>query len=70
MKVKITIKCGTINELHLQLKELATQIKRSAKKQNLDPSESEFQNEDADSLCISNHRGTCEVKIKKDKTTT
>lgn len=66
MKITIDIECETIAEFHAHLKELAKQVKKSAKKQRLDPTVDEFQPEDADSLCDDNCYGSHEVTIKLD----
>lgn len=63
MEITIKIECETINEFYAHLTELAKQVKRSAKKQKLNPLEDEFQAEDADSLCDNNCYGTHEVTI-------
>ena len=63
MEITIKIECDTINEFHAHLTELARQVKRSAKKQKLNPLEDEFQAEDADSLSDDTCYGTHEVEI-------
>lgn len=64
MKIKIKIECETISEFHSHLTELAKQVKRSAKKQKLNPLKDEFSPEDSDSLCDDNCYGSHDVKIK------
>lgn len=64
MNIKINIECDTINEFHAHLVELAKQVKRSAKKQKLNPLEDEFQPEDCESLCDDNCYGSHEVTLQ------
>lgn len=66
MKVNVKIECETISELHTHLIELAKQVKKSARKQKLNPLRDEFAPEDADSLCDDNCYGSHAVKIKVD----
>lgn len=63
MQITIQIDCDTIQEFHNHLTKLATQVKRSAKKQKLNLLKDEFQKEDADSLSDNNCYGTHSVII-------
>lgn len=65
MEITVKINCETISDFHAHLTELAKQVKRSAKKQKLNPLKDEFEVEDSDSLCDDNCYGTHTVKIKK-----
>jgi hypothetical protein len=65
MNIKIEIECNTINKFHSHLTRLASQVKKSAKKQKLNPLKDEFEREDSDSLCDDNSYGTCDVEIIK-----
>ena len=63
MKVKIQIECNTISELSVGIRKLSQQIKRSARKQKLNPDVNEFSIEDGASLSEINAYGTFNVYI-------
>ena len=65
MKINIKIECDTISEFGAHLHHLAIQVRRSARKQKLNPLKDEFEPEDADSMCDNNCYGTHSVEIKK-----
>jgi len=67
MNIKIEIECNTINDLHSQLTKLASQVKKSAKKQKLNLLTDEFEAEDSDSLSDDNCYGNCDVVIELPK---
>ena len=66
MEIRIQIECETIQQFWQHLDELQKQVKRSAKKQKLNPIEDEFQPEDSDSFDDDNCYGTHYVTIQND----
>lgn len=69
MEIRVNIECDTISEFHAHLTELARQVKKTAKKQGLDPSKDEFTYEHEASLYDDNCYGTHSVSIEEDGAT-